>query len=649
MDIEKKDRYNRRALWLSEAKWGLIMHFISNVLADNNHDPVMTPEKWNKTVDGFNVDALAQQLHELGAGYFILTIGQISGYFCSPNTVYDTITAQKEISKCSRRDLVADLSEVLQKYGIRFLVYLPSECPDEVMLPFEYTLTDKAGFYLKWPEDYKKEHEKMSAALQDPRHMHFQRKWESVIREWSLRWGKKISGWWIDGSYFTETFYKHKEEPNFKSFARALRAGNPESIIAWNPGVIYPPTAMDEEEDYTAGEMNPGDSLEQAMCLGMHEKHEIFHVLAPFVSSRGAGPARRDPDRLLEETLNVTGFGGAVTWDIPFNNDGTIPHDIFAILKPFSQKINATRGKPIKPEIMQPRYRIKILDYPAISIEGHAISGKAELLLTNTRRTQLNGKITFESEGPLSIEPATAEYMLKPDQDQNIPLNLRLTEPSQESTKVIFPDGMKTIIPVRKQFSLPDNNIEIGPDGIKQTTASVNKFEFKAENGEIHGQLSIGLFSGKLGIWARIMDHNIKRCEKAYWKGSCIELFFAEDDASCAELPFDSTQRIKSPIRQFLAVPSFEDNDAAAFYLEHDFCRAENLICQSHSIPNGYELNCIIPAKELFKKEAVDSFLFEAIANIPLESGNIRVSLCGSKSACRDTSSYCKLIKTNEI
>ena len=47
----------------------------------------------------------------------------------------------------------------------------------------------------------------------------FQRKWEAVIREWSLRWGKSVSGWWIDGCYFADQMYRFDDEPNFASFA----------------------------------------------------------------------------------------------------------------------------------------------------------------------------------------------------------------------------------------------------------------------------------------------------------------------------------------------------------------------------------------------------------------------------------------------
>ena len=44
------------------------------------------------------------------------------------------------------------------------------------------------------------------------------------MREWSLRWGDKIGGWWIDGCYFADEMYRHPDAPNFASFTAALKA-----------------------------------------------------------------------------------------------------------------------------------------------------------------------------------------------------------------------------------------------------------------------------------------------------------------------------------------------------------------------------------------------------------------------------------------
>ncbi len=132
----EKDRTD----WLKEAKWGVFMHYMGDTVFKGDQ---LTVENWNKAVDAFDVKGLAEQLASAGAGYFVLTLGQNSGFYCSPNSTYDKLTGITP-SKCARRDLVSDLSEALRAKRIRLMVYLPSGAPDrdrEAMKALEW----KAG------------------------------------------------------------------------------------------------------------------------------------------------------------------------------------------------------------------------------------------------------------------------------------------------------------------------------------------------------------------------------------------------------------------------------------------------------------------------------------------------------------------------
>ena len=80
--------------------------------------------------------------------------------------------------------------------------------------------------------------------------------WEKVIREYSLRWGTNIAGWWFDGCYEPNQLYNFPDAPNFQSFAAAARAGNPNALIAFNRGVIDRVLSITPFEDYCAGEIN---------------------------------------------------------------------------------------------------------------------------------------------------------------------------------------------------------------------------------------------------------------------------------------------------------------------------------------------------------------------------------------------------------
>ena len=75
--------------WLREAKYGAFMHLLPS------------DAKTLAMIDDFDVERLAGQLESIGAKYFVLTLGQNSGYFNSPNAVYDRITGYRAGERCS--------------------------------------------------------------------------------------------------------------------------------------------------------------------------------------------------------------------------------------------------------------------------------------------------------------------------------------------------------------------------------------------------------------------------------------------------------------------------------------------------------------------------------------------------------------------
>jgi hypothetical protein len=156
-----------RAAWMQEAQWGVMTHYLADWQAQV-HGLTMSVDQWNKLVDGFDVEGMAKQLQSGGARYYQISIGQNSGYYLAPNAAYDKIVGIQP-SKCSRRDLIADLYDALSKRGIKLMVYLPSGAPGQ----------DKvADAALEWRNGPNPNRE-------------FQRKWEQVIREWSIAMGEK--------------------------------------------------------------------------------------------------------------------------------------------------------------------------------------------------------------------------------------------------------------------------------------------------------------------------------------------------------------------------------------------------------------------------------------------------------------------------
>jgi hypothetical protein len=302
-----------RAAWMQTAHWGVMTHYLADWQA-RVHKLDMSVEEWNRLVDGFDVEGIAGQLQEVGAKYYQISIGQNSGYYLSPNATYDRLAGIKP-SKCSRRDLVADLYEALNKRGIRLTVYLPSGAPSQD------TVADAALQWHNGPDPNKE----------------FQSKWEQVIREWSLRWGRKVSGWWFDGCYFPNTMYRSPEPPNFASFAAAARAGNPDAAVAFNPGVVYRLLSLTPYEDFTAGEIDKPELVTIRRASGGKIDGVQLHMLSYLGQTWGMGAPRFTPEQIVAYTKKLLAAGGAVTWDVPVELNGTVAQPFLDQLKALKQ------------------------------------------------------------------------------------------------------------------------------------------------------------------------------------------------------------------------------------------------------------------------------------------------------------------------
>jgi len=317
--------------WFHQARWGVMTHYLG-APPSTAGGAELSAEAWNKQVDAFDEKGLADQLASTGAKYLLFTIGQNSGHYCAPNATYDALVGISP-SKCSRRDLVADLAKALKAKNIKLMVYLPSGAP---------AADPVARKKLQWrwgsPGGWQLPNEPVGGRL-----VEFQRKWEAVIRQWSLRWGKDVSGWWIDGCYFADQMYRFDDEPNFASFARALKAGNPDALVAFNPGVRIPVAAHTKHEDYAAGEVNL-DQLPRAVaaCRGRWLECEgakvQFHILTFLGTSWCRGERPQAPDeKVIALTRQIAGQGGVVTYDVPIQPSGLIPQPFVEQLRAIGQ------------------------------------------------------------------------------------------------------------------------------------------------------------------------------------------------------------------------------------------------------------------------------------------------------------------------
>jgi hypothetical protein len=270
-------------------------------------------------------------LAELHVPYVSLTIGQNSGFYLSPNATYDSFVGFPE-SKCSRRDLIADMYQALEPYGIRMMAYIPSGAPEGDLVARER---------LEAPDD--------------PRHAPFQRRWEAVLREWSLRWGRNVHAWWVDGLYKADN-YRHTDPPNLRSLTEALKAGNPDVLVTYNNGLRTPVYSIHEYDDFTPGEVERDlpVSLEPDWSCPHHRLRTYsrwingaqFHILTPMGLWWGTPPVRFPGELIVGYTKCINSQDGTVTWDVPLTSGGLIEPEFLGPLSRLGREIPPRSNGP---------------------------------------------------------------------------------------------------------------------------------------------------------------------------------------------------------------------------------------------------------------------------------------------------------------
>ena len=339
------DPQNRNTDWFHAAHYGVFMHFLPG------------DAQGLERVREFDVEALARQLEAAGAGYFVLTLGQNSGYFNSPNAAYDRLAGYAPGARCAQRDLPLAVYRALRPRGIRLLLYLPCQVPNR-------DRQAQAAFGLPvGPAD-------------QPIDLAFARKWARVIQEWGDRYGDKVAGWWFDGGYA----HIHFSEAIAQVYARAAKHGNPKAIVTFNPGVrVIHYTAA---EDYTAGELNePFDQLPAGRWLDGSQWHALTFL--------GSGWAQRNTRYTTAQWAAWVGAvvdqGGVVTLDLGPNYDpqaGPIGSLAPAQLQQVQAVRDRVRGSARVPP---PRRRRRADSFLGVHFDFHAGPDCTEIGMNTTR------------------------------------------------------------------------------------------------------------------------------------------------------------------------------------------------------------------------------------------------------------------------
>jgi hypothetical protein len=203
--------------WFVQAGYGVMFTW-----TDVTRPREGTRKHYPDAVDAFDVNGFANLVDEMGAGYVIFTANHAHPHCPAPIQSWEDIHP----GWTTRRDLIGDIAEALEKRGIRFLLYIHSP----VLTKLGDVLT--SGFY--------------DLTFSEERFTEIHR---NVLGEIGSRYGDKLAGYWLD-SWF-QSLDAYPDIP-MEAIFRFCKIGNPSRITAFNFWVFPVPTPW---QDYWAGEL----------------------------------------------------------------------------------------------------------------------------------------------------------------------------------------------------------------------------------------------------------------------------------------------------------------------------------------------------------------------------------------------------------
>lgn len=320
-----------RSDWMQQAPFGLMVHWIAPGPLPLEGEHI---QDLNRAVDAFDLDRFMRDFERSGAGWLIFTIGQNTAMYAGPNAVLDRLAGPGHFSN---RDLVGEIAARVHQAGKRFIGYLPSEvnAPEQLHAAFAWNPKDQAEF---------------------------QRRYTDFIRDYSLRLGTNLSGWWFDGCYTWDVFPNHTYD--WPLWFDAARAGNPDAIVAFNDGsfCIGITTPVTPLQDYLSGEVEalkdgqirlgrgPKAPLHMPKSRFVDGTQTQWHALLPIDCNRYWAHTKDHPmtpsypDGELEQFLRgCRAVGGVVTFNVGISQEGALGAETVAQLARLSAAISAAR------------------------------------------------------------------------------------------------------------------------------------------------------------------------------------------------------------------------------------------------------------------------------------------------------------------
>lgn len=205
--------------WMAELPYGFFFHWNSKSMPKEGE-----PLSYEEAVERFDVDRFAKTVDACGGKLVFFTTSWAEYYFPAPIQTIDSILP----GRTTQRDLVADLSEALGKYGIRLILYYHVGHGDpEWWAKQAYTREEASRLFSNV---------------------------EKIVAEISQRYGKRLAGLWMD-----DGIGYYPNGASFERITRAAKSGNRDLVICYNPWIL---PRLTDFQDYYAGET--GINLESA-------------------------------------------------------------------------------------------------------------------------------------------------------------------------------------------------------------------------------------------------------------------------------------------------------------------------------------------------------------------------------------------------
>ena len=162
-----------------------------------------------------------------------------------------------------------------------------------------------------------------------------------MIREWSLRYGTDVKGWWFDGLYewnaIRSTRMDMSLKHNISTHTLAAKAGNKKSIVTYNYGFgkIHVNTPYC---DYSSGEKQTIDEIPSSRWVEDGVQWFLFTYLGEQWGGKGQ---QFKTEVLTEKAKQIVDNGGVLCLEVVVDAKGTIlPHHLEQI-----KAVGKTLGK----------------------------------------------------------------------------------------------------------------------------------------------------------------------------------------------------------------------------------------------------------------------------------------------------------------